>query len=138
LYLVEERARTDNGGAESMSFRIVIMLILGYTINMGRYEAQIPAIKEQIVKEFQPEKIILFGSYAWGIPTSDSDVDLFIIKNSTESRRKRQIDLRMRLFGSGVPMDLLVYTPEEIQKRLDIEDPFILHILKSGKVLYQA
>lgn len=104
---------------------------------MGRYEEKIPEIKEKIIKEIDPEKIILFGSYAWGKPTDDSDVDLFIIKKSQDSRLTRQINLSEKMWGSGVPMDLLVYTPEEVQKRLDLEDPFIEYILTKGKVLFQ-
>ena len=106
-------------------------------MNMGKYEEKIPAIKDKIVKEIKPEKIILFGSYAWGNPTEDSDVDLFIIKKSNQSRLARQMDLDRKMWGSGVPMDLLVYTPEEIDRRLKIDDPFILHILNNGKILYQ-
>jgi predicted nucleotidyltransferase len=104
---------------------------------MGKYETSISKIKDKIVREIKPEKIILFGSYAWGEPTEDSDVDLFIIQKSKEPRRIRQKELRRKLWGSDVPMDLLVYTPEEIEKRLEIDDPFILHILNKGKVLYQ-
>jgi predicted nucleotidyltransferase len=104
---------------------------------MGKYETSISKIKDKIVQEIKPEKIILFGSYAWGEPTEDSDVDLFIIQKSKEPRRIRQKELRRKLWGSDVPMDLLVYTPEEIEKRLEIDDPFILHILNKGKVLYQ-
>ena len=52
-----------------------------YRINMSEYEAKIPEIREKIVREMNPEKIILFGSYAWGKPNSDSDVDLFIVKD---------------------------------------------------------
>lgn len=103
---------------------------------MGKYESKIPEIKEKIVREFQPEKIILFGSYAWGTPTDDSDVDLFIVKKSFEPRRKRQIELRKKLFGSGVPMDLLVYTPEELNYRLALEDFFFEKIVNKGKVIY--
>lgn len=106
--------------------------------SMGKYEAKIPEIKEKIVKEFQPQKIILFGSYAWGTPTDDSDLDLFIIKESQERRIDRQRKLRKILWGSEVPMDFLVYTPKEVEKRLEIEDPFVSYILSKGKVLYQS
>lgn len=104
---------------------------------MGKYEEKISEIKEKIVREINPEKIILFGSYAWGNPTDNSDLDLLIIKKSKESRLDRQMDLERKLWGSGVPMDLLVYTQEEINKRLEIDDPFMLHILNNGKILYQ-
>lgn len=103
---------------------------------MGKYEEKIPEIREKIVKEINPEKIILFGSYAWGKPTNDSDVDLFIIQKSNEPRRARQVSLRKKLFGSGVPMDLLVYTQEELNYRLELEDFFFEKIIKEGKVIY--
>ncbi len=118
--------------------RVVIMANLRYNANMGKYEARIPEIREKIVREIGPEKIILFGSYAWGNPTEDSDIDLFIIQKSSQSRLDRQAELRRKLWGSGVPMDLLVYTPAEIEKRLEIDDPFISHILNKGKIIYQA
>ncbi|MDO8529155.1 MAG: nucleotidyltransferase domain-containing protein [bacterium] len=103
---------------------------------MGRYEHRIPEIKEKIVREINPEKIVLFGSYAWGKPDKDSDVDFFIIQKSNLPRRQRQIELRKKLYGSGVPMDLLIYTPEELQYRLELEDFFFKKIIKEGKELY--
>jgi uncharacterized protein len=116
---------------------VVIIVRLRYNTNMGKYEAKIPEIKEKIVREINPEKIILFGSYAWGEPTEDSDVDFLIIKKSDEPRRSRQISLRQKLFGSGVPMDLLIYTPEELEKRMSIRDVFIRKILRDGKLIYE-
>ena len=91
----------------------------------------------KIVTEFQPEKIILFGSWAWGIPHENSDVDLFIIKESDKKRWEREYDLRMKLIGNKFPpMDLLIYTPEEMEQRIRIEDLFIQDILKNGKLVY--
>lgn len=103
---------------------------------MGKYEGKISEIKEKIVKEINPEKIILFGSYAWGNPTDSSDVDLLIIQKSDEPRRQRQVDLRRKLWGSGVPMDLLVYTQEELDYRLELEDFFFEKIVNEGKIIY--
>lgn len=103
---------------------------------MGKHEAKIPEIREKIVKEINPEKIILFGSYAWGEPTNDSDVDLLIIQESDEPRRTRQISLRKKLFGSGVSMDLLVYTQAELNYRLELGDFFFEKIINEGKVIY--
>lgn len=99
---------------------------------------QIQQVVQKIVKEYQPEKIILFGSYAWGKPNEDSDVDLFIIKNSNKNRRDRQRELRLKLFPPTMPLDLLVYTPEETKRRLEMEDFFINDILYKGKVLYET
>lgn len=105
---------------------------------MGKYEEKIPEIKERIIKEINPEKIILFGSYAWGNPNNDSDVDLFIIKKSNQSRQNRQFDLQKRLSGSGVPIDLLVYTPEEVNESVNkYRNLFIEDIMKNGKSIYE-
>lgn len=93
-------------------------------------------ITNKIVKEYSPEKIILFGSWAWSKPGPDSDVDLFIIKRSKKQRVNRQRELRMKLFPPGMPLDLLVYTPKEINKRLEMGDFFIRDIINKGKVLY--
>jgi len=94
-------------------------------------------IVEKIIQEYQPDKIILFGSYAWGKPTEDSDVDLFIIKKSKKRRIERERELRMKLIGNKFPpMDLLIYTPEELDKRVVIGDFFIKDILQKGMPLY--
>ena len=100
-------------------------------------QEKIQEITQKIVKEFKPEKIILFGSYAWGKPGPDSDVDLFIVKKSKKRRINRERELRTKLFGNKFPpMDILIYTPWEIEKRLLIEDFFIKDILGKGRVLY--
>lgn len=100
-------------------------------------EGQLQAIAETIVREFQPEKIILFGSWAWGAPGPDSDVDFFIVKESRERRVERERTLRKRLYGRRFPpMDLLIYTPSEVERRLFLEDPFVTQILAKGRVLY--
>lgn len=98
---------------------------------------RITEITDTIVREFQPEKIILFGSWAWGTPGPDSDVDLFIVKESNERRIERERALRKKLYGRRFPpMDLLVYTPSEVQRRISFEDPFVTQILTRGRVLY--
>jgi predicted nucleotidyltransferase len=100
-------------------------------------QREIEALVSKIVGYYSPSKIYLFGSYAWGSPTADSDIDLFIIKNTTKSQKKRRRELRSLLFGSGVPFDLFIYTPNEVNKRLKIGDFFIKDIIKKGKVLYE-
>ncbi|MEK7535871.1 MAG: nucleotidyltransferase domain-containing protein [Patescibacteria group bacterium] len=92
----------------------------------------------QIAKSYKPEKIILFGSRAWGTPTTDSDVDLFIVKNSSDQRIERARQVREIIWRSGIPVDLLVYTPDEIKSRLARRDFFIRDIMTKGRVLYQA
>jgi len=105
---------------------------------MGKYEQNILEIKDKIVKEFNPEKIILFGSYAWGKPTNDSDVDLFIVKKSKKPRIERTQEIRKFLWRDKVPMDLLVYTPEEVAKSInENQNLFIEDIVRNGKILYE-
>ena len=101
------------------------------------YHAEISRLADKIVEAEHPEKIILFGSYATGTATENSDVDLLVVTNSRLSRREREVRLTRQLFGSGVPYDLLVLTPEEVNERLDRNGPFIREILSTGQVLYQ-
>jgi predicted nucleotidyltransferase len=94
-------------------------------------------IVEKIVREIQPEKIILYGSYARGDYHKDSDLDLFIIKDSEESDRmlRRKVD---RLFnGRLFSLDIRVRKPSEVAWNFRAQNPFYLHhIFKDGKVLY--
>lgn len=107
-------------------------------MDMNQMKVEIERIKEKIVKEYKPKKIILFGSWAWGNPEPDSDVDLFIVKESDKNRLERERDLHLLLWGNMFPpMDLLIYTPEEVKRRFDIEDFFIKDIFSKGKVLYE-
>lgn len=102
------------------------------------HEVSIKNITDTIIQEFKPEKVVLFGSYAWGKPEKDSDVDLFIVKDDPKKNtREMAIDLEMILFNRDIPLDLLVYKPDQVAKRLEIRDPFIKKILRDGKVLYE-
>lgn len=101
-------------------------------------EQKLKEITDKIVKEYQPEKIILFGSWAWGEPRRESDIDLFIVKESQERRIERERQIQRLLLGSKLPVDVLVYTPQEVQRRLWLEDFFIKRILDRGKILYST
>ncbi len=72
----------------------------------------IQEIKNRIVKGVHPEKIILFGSYAYGNPTKDSDLDLLVILPTEEPMHKRTIKIRKLIRDIRVPKDILVYTPQ--------------------------
>lgn len=101
-------------------------------------KSQIKKLKEitkKIVKEYQPKKVILFGSWAWGKPGPDSDVDLFIIKE-TKNTREVAKEIDGSIFPRPFPIDLLVYTPQQIEKRRKMKDFFIGDVLTKGKVLY--
>lgn len=100
-------------------------------------EQKLKEITDKIVREYQPEKIILFGSWAWGEPGRDSDVDLLVVKNSSQPRLERERELSALLFPRGIAFDLLVYTPEELDKSInENRNLFIEDILRNGKVLY--
>ena len=95
-------------------------------------------IVEKLVREIQPEKIILFGSYARGDFDRDSDLDLFIIKDAKESSRimRRKVDALLR--GRKFAVDLLVRKPKEVEWNFRAKNPFYLyHIFRDGKVLYE-
>jgi predicted nucleotidyltransferase len=92
----------------------------------------------RIVQAEKPERIILFGSHAAGTATADSDVDLLVIACSSLPRRERERRLARQLFGSGVPYDLVVLTPDEVERSLRINGPFVRGILNSGQVLYHS
>jgi predicted nucleotidyltransferase len=100
----------------------------------------IRAIADRIAREYQPEKIILFGSYAWGEPGPDSDVDLFIVKETVERARDRRVRVKELLWdkGSRVPIDVIVITPTELNQRLSIRDRFCELIVRNGEALYAA
>ena len=88
-----------------------------------------------LARQFQPEKVILFGSWAYGEPNPNSDVDLCVIKNTPDTRSlARKID--SSLFPRPFPIDLLVMTPKQVDDRLAINDYFVTEIVQKGKLLY--
>jgi uncharacterized protein len=92
------------------------------------------------IKEFDPEKIILFGSYANGNPTEDSDVDLLVVKENEPALRNLRIAIRSKLFdiyyNNKFELDLFVDNEEHINYRKNIGDMFYEELLTKGKVLY--
>ena len=102
-------------------------------------EYQINELVDKIVVEYEPEKIYLFGSYADSTANKDSDIDLLVIKKSTESRLTRITDLKMRLlkYRFKLPIDLLVYPEKDLLNENFGKFSFIYNVLKSGKLLYE-
>lgn len=96
-------------------------------------------IVEKLKKEYNPLKIILFGSYACGNPREDSDIDLFILKNTHERRVDRFVRVKRIIYDPHrkVPVSPLVYTPDEVEERLVIGDDFVKEIIQEGVVLYE-
>jgi predicted nucleotidyltransferase len=98
---------------------------------------QIRAFSDAIAREFRPRKIVLFGSYAYGKPTKDSDVDVLVIMPFNRKRGRKSLEIRQRI-PADFPLDLIVRTPEFIAQRLEWGDCFIREILAKGDVLYEA
>ncbi len=101
-------------------------------------EERLKDVTGRIVEAFAPQSIILFGSYAYGQPNSDSDVDLLVVIESDERPAARAMRVSRLLRPRPFPMDILVCTPQEIQDRLEMGDYFIREVLEQGKVLYDG
>lgn len=100
-------------------------------------EEKINEIKDKIVREYKPEKIILFGSWAWGTPHADSDIDLLVVMESDKPRIERQRDVLDAIHPSYVPVDVLVHTPKELEESINKKgNLFLEDIVRNGKVLY--
>lgn len=106
----------------------------------------IETLKSEIIerlKPLNPQKIILFGSYAYGTPTEDSDIDLFLIKDDLElqSIRAYKLELQKRLFGIQkkylLGIDLFVDSTQRMQERIEnVKDQFYEEILSRGQIIY--
>jgi len=102
-----------------------------------RLKEDIRIIVETIKERCHPEKIILFGSAARGEFEEGSDLDFFIIKRSRLPRHLRPLRIYKFLKDQNLPIDFIIYTPEEFKERFSLGDFFIKRILKEGKVLYE-
>ena len=97
----------------------------------------LPQAVKKIAESLKPEKIILFGSYAYGNPTPDSDVDLLVILKTKKSRKERVVAVSLLLYPRPFPVDIMVKTPKEIENDLKKGNVFIREIMKKGRVLYE-
>jgi len=95
----------------------------------------IRAVVKQIAEKFQPEKIILFGSYAYGKPKPESDVDLLVVME-TPLRNREQAAQIARAIDYHFGLDLLVRSPHQLAERLVLGDFFLQEVTEKGKVLY--
>jgi predicted nucleotidyltransferase len=98
----------------------------------------IEEIVKKIVTEYSPQKVILFGSYAYGHPDEESDLDLLVIKDTDKRPIERWMDIKRILRDRNriISVTPVVYTPKELQERLALGDFFIQEVLEKGKVLY--
>jgi predicted nucleotidyltransferase len=100
-------------------------------------EKSILDLRDRIAAEFRPQRIILFGSYAYGNAEADSDLDILVILGHGSSGPKKAAEILRRL-NPRIPVDLVVRTAEEIKSRLQANDFFLAEVLNHGRVLYEA
>ena len=95
-------------------------------------------IVDRIAKTFNPEKIIIFGSYAYGRPTEKSDIDILVIMETSKREIERMVAVSKSIqdYHKKIDFDILVKTPAEVKHRLEIGDPFIDEIISKGRVEY--
>jgi len=96
---------------------------------------QISNIGKTIAIKFKPERIVLFGSYAYGNPTSDSDIDLFVVLPHEGLAARKAAEIRLAL-PADLSIDVIVRSPEKVQERLQMHDYFISEIMGKGHVIY--
>lgn len=99
--------------------------------------SKINDIVARIAMNFNPDKIILFGSYANGTFNNDSDLDLLIIKDTDLPRHRRCFDIQKMLIGSMIPMDIFVYTNNEFENEKNEKYSFLNSVIKTSKILYE-
>ena len=102
-----------------------------------KVNAQIKNLCRQIVENFHPQKIILFGSHAYGKPNADSDVDLLVVMPFECRSVEQAIKIRQNIYLE-VPLDLMARTPSQIEERIGLGDFFIKDIIERGKILYES
>jgi len=104
---------------------------------MKKNAKEIQSLCRQIVENFNPQKIILFGSHAYGKPNEDSDVDLLVIMPFEGDNAYKGVEILLSL-KTKIPLDLLVRTSEQVGTRIEMEDFFMREIMEQGKVLYES
>ena len=108
------------------------------TVTPSDRDGLIAGMVSRIVEHFHPDRIVLFGSHARGDQTTDSDVDLLVIKPVQGSKRKERLAIRAALRGCGLPKDIVLATPEDVAKQRHVAGTLIRHALEEGRVLHDA
>ena len=98
---------------------------------------KINAFVDELVRQFQPRRVVLFGSHAYGHARADSDVDLLVIMPHEGHSAVAAAEI-LKGIRAGFPIDLIVRSPTEIRKRLAMDDFFITEILQKGETLYEV
>lgn len=93
-------------------------------------------VKQRLIAEYKSDKIILYGSYGTENVRFDSDIDIIIIKESEKSPVERQMEVERVLSDRQIPLDIRVYTSQEIRYLFSVGSPFIEEIMETGRLLY--
>ena len=97
----------------------------------------IRGLVRRMASKFQLEKVVLFGSYAYGNPGPESDVDLLVVMNTSLSSRQQRLKISQAISPRPFPLDIVVRTPEELEQRLKLGDPFLREVISQGRVIYE-
>jgi predicted nucleotidyltransferase len=97
----------------------------------------IQQIAHQIVEHFHPQKVFLFGSYAYGVPTEDSDVDLLVVMETNENPLHTAAQIAATV-DHPFPLDIIVSTPSEWEASVERKGVFATEVMSKGVVLYEA
>jgi len=100
-------------------------------------QKEIVRLAGMIIKKHKPERIYLFGSFAWGKPHQDSDLDFLVVKKSKKPSRKIAQEIDLSLVKRKLPVDIIVYSPDYLKKRLSMGDYFAQKIVDEGKLIYE-
>lgn len=100
-------------------------------------DSEIQKFSEQIVRDYQPQRVILFGSHAYGTPHEYSDVDLLVIMPYEGNSLRKAAEI-IRALNPRFGVDLLIRTQQELSQRLEWRDSFMQEIIDKGRVLYAA
>ena len=100
-------------------------------------QTEIDKLIQRIVTRIQPQKVMIFGSYAKGTATIKSDLDIFVIKETELPMANRADDLASMLSHALIPVDVHIYTPEEVEAYSQEPFSFVSSILKSGKTVFR-
>jgi len=104
---------------------------------MADGQADVAEMVRRIVERFRPEKVILFGSRARGAASPESDVDLLVVMRPRTTRRRQAAEIDLALADRRLPLDLLVVTPEDLERDRDQPGTLLRPALREGKVLYE-
>jgi uncharacterized protein len=100
-------------------------------------QEKILSLSENIVREFRPKCVILFGSYAYSTATEDSDVDLLVVLPFEGKAAHKALEI-IRKVKPRIPLDLLVRTPEQVKERIANNDWFMREVFEKGRKLYES